>query len=502
MRPAIKLRYACTLLDRSSKRLSISPRTAYDAAVRAGELQQDVHQQTAIDELERLHDELQVWRPPPPPPPPPPPKASKWNGPSIDAYGEPIGGGTFYTGQKTELLEDNSSGLWPWLRSLAGGSAGDEGGEGKEPGLSVESTTPRGVYMHGGTGCGKSMMMDRFFWPSLVAPQGASASWVRRVHLHEFLIEMHQRAHKLREETPTMGDPVPYLAYELACETQVLLLDEVAVADVADALMLRKLFRRLFNFNLVIVVTSNRAPEELYHNGLQRDSFLQFIDDVEQRCYVHKLLSTVDYRALATAASGTARLSPEGLGAYLHPLDASTAARVASLWALLTEGVPTGPHELQLSGRTLEVPAASEARRTARFTFEELCAQPLGAEDYLAVARAYSTVFVEGVPQLTLSESTELRRLITMVDAFYDQQVMLVVSAAVPKEELFVAVGVDAHTDRFADVIGTSLVQESGDENFAFARTLSRLQEMGSQAYVARSNRWMQDCSMAEDSEV
>lgn len=217
---------------------------------------------------------------------------------------------------------------------------------------------------------------------------------------------------------------------------------------------------------------------------------------------MHKLLSTVDYRALATAASGTARLSPEGLGAYLHPLDASTAARVASLWALLTEGVPTGPHELQLSGRTLEVPAASEARRTARFTFEELCAQPLGAEDYLAVARAYSTVFVEGVPQLTLSESTELRRLITMVDAFYDQQVMLVVSAAVPKEELFVAVGVDAHTDRFADVIGTSLVQESGDENFAFARTLSRLQEMGSQAYVARSNRWMQDCSMAEDSEV
>eukprot|EP00966_Prymnesium_polylepis_P243186 5623853-Prymnesium_polylepis.1 len=193
-----------------------SPRTAYQAAVAAGELREDVHQLAAIAELERLHGELLHWKPPPPPPPPPPPKESKWKGPAMDAYGEPIGGGTFYTGVKND--DDGGGGLWGWL---SGGGGGSDDGEPKEPDLATGVAAPRGVYVYGGTGCGKSMMMDRFFAPSIVPPAGAAATWWRRVHLHEFLIEVHQRAHRLRQETPAMGDPVPYLAYELACETQV-----------------------------------------------------------------------------------------------------------------------------------------------------------------------------------------------------------------------------------------------------------------------------------------
>ena len=152
------------------------------------------HQRAAIEHLERLHQELLAWRPPPPPPPPPPPKESKWRGPMMDAYGEPIGGGTFYTGVKDK--DDGESHLlvkaWGQLsKSWLGG--GDDDEREREPELPTGVAAPRGVYMHGGTGCGKTMMVDRFFAPSVAPPRGAAATWVRRVHLHEFVSEVHRR---------------------------------------------------------------------------------------------------------------------------------------------------------------------------------------------------------------------------------------------------------------------------------------------------------------------
>ena len=469
-----------------SRALPPSPRAAYEAAVAAGRLTEDSHQVAAITLLEQLHGELRVWRPPPPPPPPPPPKESKWKGPALDAYGEPIGGGTFYTGVKNA---EEGPGLWERLSGmLSGGSAAGELGEGQEPELDSGIAAPKGLYLYGGSGCGKSMLIDDFLAPSIVAPPKAAASWVRRVHLHEFLLEVHQRAHRMRQETPAMGDPTPYLAYELLCETQVLLLDEVAVTDVADALMMRKLFRRLFHAGMVVVATSNRAPDELYLNGLQRPSFVPFISDVEQRCTVHQLGSGTDYRALATEASGVASLSPDGLGTYLHPLGDATSAQISSLWGLLTDGQPTAPQQLALSGRSLAVPDASSAAAAARFSFGDVCGQPLGAEDYLTLAAAYGIVVIEGVPRLTLSHATELRRLIVMVDALYDANVLLVLSADAPMESLFAAEGSDSHADQFGDVIG-NIVQNSGDEAFAWSRTLSRLREMRSEAYVSRARR-------------
>ena len=296
---------------------------------------------------------------------------------------------------------------------------------------------------------------------------------------------------------------------------QVLLLDEVAVTDVADALMLRKLFRRLFASGLVVVATSNRAPSELYLNGLQRASFLPFVDDIQARCHVHELLSTTDYRSLASAASGIARLNADGLGTYVE-LNSTTAANVEQLWASLIDGSPApSPTSLPLLGRSLPVPLASAPRESvevafsrfdtdgsgsldeeelrcalaslglartdvqeamrsydrdgngqlelgefralvrggvARFEFDALCGQPLGPEDYLKIAKEFSVVLVEGVPQLTLNQATELRRLITMVDAFYDQRVLLVLTAAAPLESLFLAKGADSHADKFGDV--------------------------------------------------
>ena len=387
-------------------RLSISPHEAYRAAVSAGRLEEDPLQLSAIEQLERLHNDLLAWRPPPPPPPPPPPKESTWKGPQMDAYGEPIGGGTFYTGVKNE---GDDGGLFSRLTGLFGGGANDLG-EGAEPELSTGVAAPKGVYLYGGSGCGKSMMVDELLAPAIVAPPNAASTWVRRVHLSEFLLEVHQRAHRLRQETPSMGDPTPYLAYELICETQVLLLDEVAVTDVADALMIRKLFRRLFHSGMIIVCTSNRAPGELYLNGLQRASFLPFIADIEQRCHVHALGSSTDYRAIAYLSSGVAQLTSSGHGAYLQPLSSPTTHGMSAIWEEITKGAPAAPAQISLMGRSIDVPLACDATRTARFAFNDLCRQPLGPEDYLRLSRSYGAILVEGVPRLTLRDATELRR--------------------------------------------------------------------------------------------
>jgi len=253
---------------------------------------------------------------------------------------------------------------------------------------------------------------------------------------------------------------MPYIAHDIAATTHLLCFDEFQVTDVADALVMRRLFRFLFSHGLVMVATSNREPTELYKNGIQRTSFLPFIDDLKQRCYAHDLQSGTDYRTLnAIDAHG---------GTYMHPLTAATRSRVSDLFSRLTKGADIKPQTLRLRGRDLLVPSAANA--VARFKFDELCGRPLGAEDYLGIASAFHTVVVEEVPQLSLNEVNQLRRLITMVDAFYDQHVRLVITAAVPEEHLFDPGKGGQH-----------------DEVFAFDRTLSRLREMRSHAYLVRA---------------
>ena len=304
---------------------------------------------------------------PTPPKKPPPPKGGKeWKGPQFDAYGQPIGGGAAYTGvDKGGAAGAGFSAdgdMFAGLRSLFGGGddAKKKDDPSAEPSLDGLEKVPLGVYMYGGVGVGKSLLMDTFFD---VAPIDKGKK--RRIHFHEFMLEVHRRMHELRQSNPDMGDPIPYIAYDISVVTQLLCFDEFQVTDVADALVMRRLFRYLFAHGLVMVATSNRKPNDLYLNGIQRDSFLPFIDDLQLRCYSHDLASGTDYRTInAVDASG---------GTYMYPLDDSTRSRVDSLFKRLAKDDPlpggkaAGPQTLRLRGRELKVPAAGNA--VARFTF-------------------------------------------------------------------------------------------------------------------------------------
>ncbi len=455
---------------------SAGPQASYEARVASGELRPDDKQQAALVHLQRLHEELVGWQPRPPPPPPPPPTEKVWRGPQFDAYGQPTGGGTMYTGVANKD-KDNDGGMWSAITSLFGGGGGGGGsGASSEPTLSDLESVPRGVYMYGGVGCGKSLLMDTFFDVAPVDP-----SRKRRVHFHEFMLEVHRRMHELRQASPEMGDPVPSVADDISSTTSLICFDEFQVTDVADALVMRRLFRYLFAHGLVLVATSNRRPDELYKNGIQRSSFLPFIADLEERCHAHDLASGTDYRTLAAVSAGG--------GTYLHPLGAETRAAVDRLFASLSQEPAPKPHTLRLRGRELHVPAA--ANFVARFSFAELCGKPLGAEDYIGISGAFHTVIVEDVPKLSLTEINQVRRLITMVDAFYDQHVRLILTAEVPAEQLFVPEqrqARDPALGEHGDLLGTAAyVPSAQDEVFAFDRTLSRLLEMRSHQYLVRA---------------
>ena len=264
-----------------------------------------------------------------------------------------------YTG--VDNAESNTGGgMWSALSSLFGSGSGQSTGSGgsTDPDLSGLEDVPRGVYMYGGVGCGKSLLMDMFFDG---APLDASRK--RRVHFHEFMLEVHRRMHELRQASPDMGDPVPYVAYDIAATTSLLCFDEFQVTDVADALVMRRLFRHLFARGAVLVATSNRRPDQLYLNGIQRESFLPFIADLEQRCHAHDLASGTDYRTMAAISTGG--------GTYLQPLNDDTKGKLDALFDNLSKGLPARPKVLRLRGRDLHVPSASGC--VARFSFDELC---------------------------------------------------------------------------------------------------------------------------------
>ena len=448
------------------------PLDVYVAAVQSGALREDAHQLAALEKLQRLHHELAAYEPPPPPPPPPPPTKGEWKGPQFDEYGQPVGGGTMYTGVSND---GGGSGGGSWFGRLFGGGAAAAPAAAPPRDLSSVSA-PRGVYMHGGVGCGKSLMMDSFFECCPVP-----AARKRRLHFNEFMLEVHKRMHEWRVASPQAGDPLPYIAHDIGSATQLLCFDEFQVTDVADALVMRRLFAQLFSMGLTMVATSNRPPAQLYLNGIQRDSFVPFIHDLEARCEVHDLASKTDYRMVATVSAGART--------YMHPLGAQTDAEMDALFAALAKGGRVAPQTLRLRGRDLHVPRAAVGAEVARFSFDQLCGAALGAEDYLGVASAYHTVFVDGVPAMDLSHINQVRRFITLVDALYDKQVKLVLSAAAPPEALFSPDGAAGGVnDPKGDLIGTAAyVPDSKDEVFAFGRTVSRLNEMQSHDYLIKA---------------
>jgi cell division protein ZapE len=312
----------------------------------------------------------------------------------------------------------------------------------------------RGLYIHGGVGRGKTMLMDMTF-------ELAAVERKRRAHFHEFMADVHARIHahrqKLKNGETRQADPVPPVAAALHDEAVLLCFDEFTVTDIADAMILSRLFAELFQRGSVLIATSNVEPDNLYRDGLNRQLFLPFVDLLKQYADVVPLDSPTDYRLEKT----------KSLPVWLTPLGPETEAKIDAAWHKLTDGVMPRAESIELKGREISVPAA--ALGAARFSFRDLCEKPLGASDYLAIAERYPTVFVEHIPVLTPQQGNATKRFINLIDTLYDNKVRLVASAEAMPDQL--------------------LPLRKGTVGFEFNRTVSRLFEMRSQDYVESAER-------------
>lgn len=360
--------------------------SAYDSKVAAGDITPDDDQRAAVVALDGLLDRLAA------PPPRPGPLAAL-----------PL----------------------PWRRK-----ARDEG--------------PQGAYLHGGVGRGKTMVMDLFF---AHAPLEAK----RRVHFHAFMLEVHDFLHARRKAAGASGmdDALMACAADIAARSRLLCLDEFQVKDVADAMILGRLFTALFEAGVTVVMTSNVAPDDLYENGLQRDRFLPFIALLKARLLYLPFTGARDYRLN--------RL--RGRQVYFWPDDADARARMEEMFLAISDGDPGDSAEISFKGRVLHVPRA--AREVCAFSFEQLCGGNKSAADYLELVRRYRVFIVYGVPRMDDRHRNAVLRFVTLVDTLYDHRARLVASAAAAPEALY-----------------------SGEEQQGvFARTASRLIEMQSVQY-------------------
>jgi len=303
---------------------------------------------------------------------------------------------------------------------------------------------PRGLYLWGGVGRGKSMLMDLFFDQVAIERK-------RRVHFSEFMLEVHARINEERRKE--VGDPIPPVAAALRDEARLLAFDEMMVTNSPDAMILSRLFTALIEAGVTVVTTSNRAPADLYKNGLNREHFLPFIALIEQRLDVLALNGPVDYRRDRLGSQDT----------WLVPNGPEATADLSAAFFRLTDhevSEPIPSDDLVVQGRTLHVPKALKG--VAVFSFKKLCGEARGAADYLAVARRYHTVILVGIPRLGPENRNEAARFVALIDALYEHKVKLLAAA-------------DAEPDR---------LYESGDGAFEFQRTVSRLEEMRSDDYL------------------
>ncbi|MFN3233189.1 MAG: cell division protein ZapE [Alphaproteobacteria bacterium] len=310
---------------------------------------------------------------------------------------------------------------------------------------------PQGLYLYGGVGRGKSMLMDLFFETTCFTPK-------RRVHFNAFMLEIHDSVHRWRKlsqsqrEAEGMGgdDPIPPLAEKVAKEAMLLCFDEFQVTDVADAMILGRLFENMMEAGVVIVATSNRAPDTLYEGGLNRDLFLPTIDMLKTRLDVLHLASPTDYRMERI----------KGMPVYHVPLGAQADRELDESFEALTDQKTGEPMTIDvMQGRKLNVPEA--AKGVARFTFDELCGKALGTADYLALTEHFHTLVLANIPLLNRDRRNEAKRFVTLIDTLYEAKAKLVCSAAGTPDELY----------------------PDGDGSFEFQRTVSRLIEMESHDY-------------------
>jgi cell division protein ZapE len=311
---------------------------------------------------------------------------------------------------------------------------------------------PQGLYLFGGVGRGKSMLMDLFH-------ETAPVERKRRVHFHEFMIEVHAAIHDWRKAQKTRqtkeDDPLPKLAARIGDDAWLLCFDEFHVTDIADAMILARLFGALFDRGVVVVATSNWPPDDLYKDGLQREQFLPFIALMKTKLDILHLDSPTDYRLI--------RL--KSLKTYHAPLGPMASRALAKAFDELTEGATAAEESLSVKGRTIPIPKA--ARGVAQVDFESLCGKPLGAEDYLTLARTYHTVLMDAVPRLTEDRRNEAKRFMTLIDALYEHNCALIMAADAAPQDLY----------------------REGTHAFEFERAVSRLMEMQSEEYRERTHK-------------
>ncbi len=370
--------------------------TAYCALLADGRIKPDPGQEEIADQLQVLSDKLETYRP------------------------APVAEG----------------GFGGWLDRLRFGRT--------QP----SPPAPRGVYIWGDVGRGKSMLMDLFHDALPVRAK-------RRVHFHTFMREVHEQLHAMRRTPHTyakddMADPLATIAKLIAHDLWVLCLDELEVRDIGDAMIVGRLFTALTDLGVVVVTTSNRPPRDLYKDGLQREKFIPFIDLIMARMDVLHLSAERDYRL------GRLR----GAQLYLTPLGPETEAELEQIFLGIAGSNTPHPDTIRVKGRDVWVPRSAGC--VAWFGFDDLCARALGPTDYMEIAARYHAVVLAGVPRMTDDLASAARRFVTLIDVLYDHRVKLIASAAVPPEQLYVG-------------------SEGG---FEFQRTVSRLIEMQAEDYV------------------
>ncbi len=380
-------------MDQQTPIASQGPLAAYQTRLAAGEIQPDPVQQATVTLLHALWERLRGYDP----------------RPAAPASG---GGGLF-----GRLLRRPASG--------------------------PVAAAPKGLYLVGEVGRGKSMLMDLFF-------DTAEVPRKRRIHFHRFMQEAHARVHAWRQSNPGGTDPIPPLADTILAEASLLCFDEFQVTNITDAIILGRLFQALFERGVVVVATSNVAPDDLFKGQPGRDAFLPFIAILKQHIEVVRVDADRDYR----------RQRLRGMRTWHVPSDGRADRALDESFAMLTGETEGKPVTLTVMGRALVVPLA--AKGVARFDFNALCGTPLGAGDYLAIATAFHTLILDGIPRLSPDNFDVARRFITLVDALYDQRVKLLASADAQPDQLY----------------------RRGENAKMFERTASRLDEMQSEEWL------------------